>query len=260
MYTPRNRKARSHKPAVQKLLANDPPPKIKQNFKYEPSIAHPQPLITPVTFVNKTDDIEKSTPAKNLFQTRTDTPGLITSQIKYKRDILITPDTKEDFLKQWTRLDFSILDKSNTREHLFIRNQIDISVASLSPGHPRHPPQEPPRESPRELPTKAAPRRTDRLARRHEPREPQVPRSRQRQPQDPQRRHLLPGLQVCRLPPPAPDAAEIRSLEHHQQRETPNPQPQKTLRSCFESAVASGPPAAASTPQGHQRNLFISAV
>ena len=131
MYTPpRNRKPRSHKPAVSKLIANDPPPKIRQNFSYQPSIVHPQAVITPVTFVNKTDDIERSAPAKNRFAPRQDTPGLITSSIKYKRGILITPDTKEDFLKQWTKLDFGILENSYSKEHLFIRNQIDIAVRS----------------------------------------------------------------------------------------------------------------------------------
>lgn len=259
MYTPpRNRNARSNRPAVHKLVANDPPPKIKPNFRYEPSVRDPNPVISQVTFVNKNDDIEGTTPRKQWMKERSDTAGLITTPIRYKREILITPDTKEDFLKEWTRLDVAILDKSNTKAHRFIRNQIDVSVDPCSPGYQRSAPQEAAHHPARRLPRKAAPRRANWLARRVQLRDLQVPRRRQRQLQDSQRRRLFPGLQVRGLPAPATARTQNRPLNSQQNPGTPQT-PQAGQRT-FEPGVEARAPAPRTPPPRPQRDTVAEAV
>ena len=133
MYPPKSERVRKAdkelKGSIRRRFANDPVLKIQANFTYSPSIRDPKVEIKQISFVNKNDDIEGTQSRSNISKKGREITSLLSTSIRYKREILITPDTKEDFLKKWTKNDFSLLDSSNVKSHLFIRNQIDIKVA-----------------------------------------------------------------------------------------------------------------------------------
>lgn len=117
-----------------------PHPRTKQLYEYQPSRKSPIRTKSLITFLNKTSDIEGSSPMPRIAGRGRETSGLIHTPIDKKKSLVCTELEKDRFLQKWTRgppplteTHGHAIGKGEIRD--FIRNQIETSVGACLLGH-----------------------------------------------------------------------------------------------------------------------------